>query len=74
MITNDCLHHEGKPRPWAMGAFSDHMAAKVRNATLLLAVKVRQVHQVQCTRYSTTGVAIGFILWRGDHPPHTHVA
>ena len=43
MISNHYCHQEGKPRPWAVAAFSDHMAARcVRHCATLLAAKVRQ--------------------------------
>ena len=53
MITNHYCHHEGKPRPWAVGAFSDHMARQGARRHPL-AAKVRQVHG----RYTVPGTVV----------------
>ena len=47
MITNDGYHQEGKPRPWAVGAFSGHMASRSAPPCLQRGTSPR------CGRYSS---------------------
>ena len=63
MMTNHRFHRrEGKPRPWAVGAFSDHMAAKVLGRAACK--EERKVHRPSSDHRAHTP----------PPPPHTGVA